>query len=249
MEHFETDGEGERARQTETDIVVCKEIVKTDKVKETESRRWQSTAEKKKKRSRKARTYCMFPFGSISQGHCGCFLMWFSLFIQHLLDNWSRLLALLPHWQRQKTTSNNKGSEGEEAATLQNTTHSNWSESLLVQQGIHEDARLVLGCCCHLAQLNTAFICTFSKSTHKRASPPCLFSCCLIVDNEIKLNRVKSSNATEQPCTCRVSNVINFLPATADTQYGSYMRLLTCQNQTMANVSPARITFTIGCWL
>lgn len=40
-----------------------------------------------KKRSRKACTYCMFPFGSISQGHCGCFLMWFSLFIQHLLDN------------------------------------------------------------------------------------------------------------------------------------------------------------------
>lgn len=29
----------------------------------------------------------MFPFGSISQGHCGCFLMWFPLFIQHLLDN------------------------------------------------------------------------------------------------------------------------------------------------------------------
>lgn len=41
----------------------------------------------KKNRSRKACTYCMFPFGSISQGHCGCFLMWFPLFIQHLLDN------------------------------------------------------------------------------------------------------------------------------------------------------------------
>lgn len=32
-------------------------------------------------------------------------------------------------------------------------------------------------------------------------------------------------------------------------QYGTYMRLLTCQNQTMANVSQVWITFTIGCHL
>lgn len=31
--------------------------------------------------------YCMFPFYTISRGRCGRFLMWFPLFIRHLLDN------------------------------------------------------------------------------------------------------------------------------------------------------------------
>lgn len=53
----------------------------------------------------------------------------------------------------------------------------------------------------------------------------------------------------EQRSMCRVSNVINFLAGEADGQNSACMRLLTCQNPTIANVSPVQITFTIGCHL
>lgn len=45
----------------------------------------------------------MFPLRSISQGHCGCFLMWFSLFIQHPLDNIGADSQLCCHIGRKTT--------------------------------------------------------------------------------------------------------------------------------------------------
>lgn len=62
-------------------------------------------------------------------------------------------------------------------------------------------------------------------------------------------NHAKSSGLSEQHGMCTVSNVINFLSGEAGTQNGVCLRLLTCQNQTIANVSPVQITFTIGCHL
>lgn len=151
---------------------------------------------------------------------------------------WSRLSALLPYWQQDNGASNNNGSEKEDAAVLQNIG------SLFAQLDIHEKTGFIKVWCCHLATLGTTCTQPLCENT-----PCCLFTCCLTVDNGIQLNGTTSSKSPEQNSTCNVSNVINFLPAMEDTQYGMYMRLLICQNQTIANVSPVQITFTIGCHL
>lgn len=61
---------------------------------------------------------------------------------------------------------------------------------------------------------------TLPVSSPSENTPSCLFSCCLTVDSEIKVNHAKSSGSPEQHSTHSVSNVINFLSGMEDTQYG-----------------------------
>lgn len=177
----------------------------------------------------------MFPFGSISQGHCGCFLMWFSLFIQHLLDNIEANPEPCCHIGSCSTT---EGATTTEVKRKKLQCYCTFSlDRISVCTVRHSQQRW----CRHLA--------TLSSTCSSEKAPYCLFSCGYIVDSKIKFNYTKSSESLEHSSTYGVSNIINFLSPTADIQYGMYTRLFTCQSQTMANVSPVRIKFTIGCHL
>lgn len=91
----------------------------------------------------------MFPFGTISQGHCGCFLMWFPLFIQHLLDNIGAASQLCCHI----------GSRTMERATTTEVKRKKLQcVAAQTESDIHENVGFIKVWCCHLATLNTTCI-------------------------------------------------------------------------------------------
>lgn len=180
----------------------------------------------------------MFPFRSISQGHCGCFLMWFPLFIQHLLDNIGVDSQLCCHIGSRTTEWTTEGKR----KTLQCycTFSLDWISVCTVR---HSWERWI----------HWSLVLSFGNAQHYLY--PALLKTHLLVYLAVvwlltmKLSGIAQWETIRLSRKEHVSNVINFLTARADTQYGMYMRLLTCQNQTMANVSPVQITFTIGCHL
>lgn len=97
---------------------------------------------------------------------------------------WSRLRAPLPYWQQDNGASNNSGSEREEAAhsacvcTVRHTP----------ERRIHQSVELVIW------QRSTLPV----RRPSCGSTPSCLFSCRLIVDNEIKFNCTEKA-ASELP--------------------------------------------------
>lgn len=96
---------------------------------------------------------------------------------------WSRQSAPLPYQQRDNGASDNKGSEREEAAvccctdrvclhrqTFTGTWRSSKSAAVIWQRS------------------------TLPLSSPSENTPSCLFSCCLVVDRDIKVNHAKSSS-------------------------------------------------------
>lgn len=140
----------------------------------------------KKIEAGKACTYCMFPFRTISLGHCSCFLMWFPLFIQHLLDNIGTDSQLFCHignrtMDRASTTEVKRKKLQCVAAQTESvcTVRHSWERWFIKSVAV-------------IWQRSTLPVSSPSENT-----PSCWFSCCLIVDSEIKLNHTKSGTSLE----------------------------------------------------
>lgn len=123
---------------------------------------------------------------------------------------WSRLSALLPYWQQDNGVSNHNGTEKKDAAVL-----------LHIQSGLnlylHSETFMRM-----LDSLKSGAVIwqrsTLPVSSPSENTPSSLFSCCLIVDNEIKVNRTESN-------TEHVSNVSNFPSAKAHTIWDAHTHL------------------------
>lgn len=86
----------------------------------------------------------MFPFASISQA-LGCFLMWFSLFIQYLLDNIGADSSLRCHignvtMKRATTTTTQVKRKKLQHYSI---AHSAWTEPLFVELSIHDNVGFI----------------------------------------------------------------------------------------------------------
>lgn len=98
-------------------------------------------------------------------------------------QHWSRHSALLPYRQRDNRASDNSGSEKEEAAACCCTDRVCLHSQTFMRTWDSSKSAVVIW---HRS--------TLPSSSPPENTPSCLFSCCLIVDRDIKVNHTKSSS-------------------------------------------------------